>query len=56
MCAARHPRPPESSLPMRFFTKLLLAVAALGVLAAVFSFYGHGDFVMSMANQVWGCF
>ncbi|OLP05414.1 putative membrane protein [Rhodoferax antarcticus ANT.BR] len=41
---------------MRIFTKLMLTAAALGVLAAVFSFYGHGDFVMSMANQVWGCF
>ena len=41
---------------MHIFTKLLLMLVALGVLAAVFSFYGHGDFVMTLANQVWGCF
>ncbi len=56
MCAARHPSPHKRISLMRTFTKLLLMLAALGVLAAVFSFYGHGDFVMTLANQVWGCF
>ncbi len=34
-----------------------LAFAALAtVLALVFALYARPDFVMTMANQIWGCF
>jgi len=36
--------------------KLLIYSALLGVLLLVFSFYTQPDFLLTLANQVWGCF
>jgi len=36
--------------------KLLLFVAVAGALAGVFALYGRSDFLMTLSNQVWGCF
>ncbi len=49
---ARHKRP-DTMKPLTKFS--LYAVAALALLL-VFALYGQGDFVMTLANQVWGCF
>jgi hypothetical protein len=34
----------------------MLYVGLLTVLLAVFTLYGRPDFLMTLANQVWGCF
>jgi hypothetical protein len=36
--------------------KLLFYLAAVCVLLAVFTLYTRPDFLMTLANQVWGCF
>jgi len=36
--------------------KLFLYAAAVCILLAVFMLYGRGDFLFTLANQVWGCF
>ncbi len=36
--------------------RLLTAVLAMGVLAAVFLLYTQPDFMVQMANQLWSCF
>ena len=36
--------------------KLLLYAGMLAVLLLVFVLYGRPDFMMTLANQVWGCF
>lgn len=36
--------------------KLLLYGAAIGLLLLVFVLYGRADFLVTLANQVWGCF
>jgi len=37
--------------------QLLIAITALlAALGGIFSMYGDPDFLMSIANQVWGCF
>jgi len=35
---------------------ILLFVTAAGLLLAVFSLYVRPDFLVTLANQVWGCF
>ena len=37
-------------------TKLLVYGGAVGLLFAVFSLYLQSDFLLTLANQVWGCF
>jgi hypothetical protein len=34
----------------------MLYIGLLGLLWLVFSLYGRPDFLMTLANQVWGCF
>lgn len=41
---------------MKLSHKVLLYAALAGVLALVFAMYARPDFVMNLANQVWGCF
>jgi len=41
---------------MKLGVKLIGIAALLGILMLVFSLYGHPDFLMNLANQVWGCF
>jgi len=41
---------------MKPTVKLLWYAVMLGLLALVFALYSRPDFMMSMANQVWGCF
>ena len=41
---------------MKPLAKFALYAAAVLVLLLVFALYGQGDFVMTLANQVWGCF
>jgi hypothetical protein len=41
---------------MKPLQKILLYVSLLVVLALVFALYTRPDFVMNLANQVWGCF
>lgn len=41
---------------MKPVRKFLLYAAALAVLLLVFVMYGRADFMMTLANQVWGCF
>ena len=36
--------------------KMLIRVAARGVLATGFAMYIQPDFMVQMANQVWSCF
>ena len=36
--------------------KVLLYTSLLLVLGLVFAMYTRPDFVMTLANQVWGCF
>jgi len=36
--------------------KLLLFITMAGALAGVFALYGRPEFLMTLANQVWGCF
>jgi len=36
--------------------KWSLLGAALALLAAVFTLYGRPDFLMTLSNQLWGCF
>jgi hypothetical protein len=42
--------------PMKLTHKVLLYATLAGVLALVFAMYTRPDFVMNLANQVWGCF
>lgn len=53
MCAAPHHKPPERMKPA---AKLLGYALMLGLLALVFAMYGQPDFMLTLANQVWGCF
>ena len=41
---------------MKLTHKVLLYVTVSVVLALVFAMYTRPDFVMNLANQVWGCF
>ena len=41
---------------MKPFQKVLLYTGLLLVLGLVFAMYTRPDFVMTLANQVWGCF
>lgn len=41
---------------MKLPHKVLLYAAFAGVLALVFAMYTRPDFVLNLANQVWGCF
>jgi hypothetical protein len=36
--------------------EILLYVTAAALLLAVFSMYSRPDFLVTLANQVWGCF
>ena len=42
--------------PVKLAYKVLLYATLAGVLALVFAMYTRPDFVMKLANQVWGCF
>jgi len=41
---------------MKLALKLFGYAVLLGLLAWVFAMYSQPDFMMSVANQVWGCF
>ncbi|WP_287918234.1 hypothetical protein [Tibeticola sp.] len=41
---------------MKPLPRWLLWALALATLLAVFSLYGRGDFMLDVANQLWGCF
>jgi hypothetical protein len=41
---------------MKPVQKVLLYAGLLLVLGLVFAMYTRPDFVMTLANQVWGCF
>lgn len=41
---------------MKPVNKVILFTATAGILALVFAMYSRPDFVMTLANQVWGCF
>ncbi len=41
---------------MKPLQRILLYVSLVVVLALVFALYTRPDFVMNLANQVWGCF
>lgn len=41
---------------MKLTPKVLLYASLAGVLALVFAMYNRPDFVMNLANQMWGCF
>jgi hypothetical protein len=41
---------------MKRWPQALWVTAALLALAGVFALYGRPDFMMTLANQVWGCF
>lgn len=41
---------------MKPLQKALLYTGLAAVLALVFAMYARPDFVLTMANQVWGCF
>ncbi len=36
--------------------KVALYIASAAVLALVFAMYTRPDFMMTLSNQVWGCF
>lgn len=40
---------------MMYRTRMVLLVLILVALAAVFTLYGHSDFMVQIANQVWAC-
>ncbi|MDR3370234.1 hypothetical protein [Rhodoferax sp.] len=40
---------------MKPATKFFWYIAMLGLLLLVFAMYGQPDFLMTLANQVWGC-
>ena len=41
---------------MKPAVKLFWYAVMLGLLALVFALYGRPDFLLTLANQVWGCF
>ncbi|WP_256445083.1 hypothetical protein [Rhodoferax sp. U11-2br] len=41
---------------MKPAVRLLGYAMMLGLLALVFVLYGQADFMLMLANQVWGCF
>lgn len=41
---------------MKPAVKFLGYALMLGLLALVFVLYGQADFMLMLANQVWGCF
>ncbi len=41
---------------MKKSNKFLLYAASLALLLVVFSLYTRPDFLLTLANQVWGCF
>jgi hypothetical protein len=41
---------------MRLAVRLGVGVLATAALAGVFLLYARPDFMVQMANQVWGCF
>ena len=43
-------------MSMRIGHKILLYSAAVCTLLAVFALYTRPDFLVTLANQVWGCF
>ena len=44
---------PEAMKPA---VKLLGYAFMLGLLALVFALYGQPDFLLTLSNQLWGCF
>lgn len=40
---------------MMYRSRMVLLVLILAALAAVFTLYGHSDFMVQIANQVWSC-
>lgn len=49
---------PRRKLPdsMKPAAKLFCYAAMLVLLLLVFALYGQPDFLMTLANQIWGCF
>lgn len=41
---------------MKRLRQLVLAGAALALLGGIFAMYGRADFLLTLANQLWGCF
>lgn len=41
---------------MKTHHKLLLYSALTGLLLLVFSMYAQPDFMLSLGNQIWGCY
>jgi len=41
---------------MKRLGKFMWAGVALVVLAGIFAMYGRSDFLMTLSNQIWGCF
>ena len=41
---------------MKHDKEILLYLMVAGLLLAVFSLYARPDFLVTLANQVWGCF
>jgi len=41
---------------MKPLAKLIWVTTMLVLLLLVFTMYGKPDFLMTLANQVWGCF
>jgi hypothetical protein len=41
---------------MKRWSKALWITGVLAALGWVFALYGRPDFMITMANQVWGCF
>jgi hypothetical protein len=41
---------------MKTLHKLLIYTGLLGLLLMIFTLYGRPDFLMTLANQLWGCF
>jgi hypothetical protein len=41
---------------MKPLHKAAVTVALAAILGFVFALYGRPDFVMTLSNQIWGCF
>jgi hypothetical protein len=44
------------SAPTRFFRKMLIAVAVIATLSAVFLLYWRPEMVFDAATKLWSCF
>ena len=53
MCAPARCKRPDTMKPL---AKLALYAVLAVLLLLVFSLYGQAEFVMTLSNQVWGCF